>query len=63
MNSHTCSRASSPTNTAGPSERAGLTDVPVSGMPIRCTTTSAMPMATPATAGAVAMRPVTARTT
>ena len=30
-----------PTTRAGPSERAGFTEVPVSGMPMRCTITSA----------------------
>ena len=37
-----------PTTSAGPSERAGFTEVPVSGMPMRWTTTRPKPMATPA---------------
>lgn len=36
---------------AGPRLRAGLTDVPVNGMPIRCTTLSARPIARPAKPG------------
>ena len=32
---------------AGPSERAGFTEVPVSGMPIRCTTVRPIPIANP----------------
>ena len=48
MNSQTWLRAWPPTIRAGPKLRAGFTEVPVSGMPIRCTTTRAMPMARPA---------------
>jgi hypothetical protein len=32
QNSHSCSSAQPPTNSAGPVERAGLTDVFVTGM-------------------------------
>ena len=46
----------------GPSERAGFTDVPSSGMPIRWTAVSARPIARPAKPG-VAERPVTSRIT
>ena len=48
MKSQTWLSAVLPTTRAGPRLRAGLTEVPVSGMPIRCTITSAKPMATPA---------------
>ena len=48
MNSHTWLSAVPPTTSAGPRLRAGFTEVPVSGMPMRCTITSAKPMATPA---------------
>ncbi len=51
MKSHTCDSALSPTISAGPRLRAGLTEVPVSGIPIRCTTVSASPMARPAKPG------------
>ncbi len=62
MNSHTCDSAVPPSNRAGPNERAGLTEVPVSGMPTRCTAVSARPMARPARAG-VATFSVTSRMT
>lgn len=52
-----------PWNTAGPSARAGFTDVPDKGTPTKWTAVREMPMATPATAGEVAIRPVTASTT
>ncbi len=39
MNSHTWLSAVPPTTSAGPRLRAGLTEVPVSGMPMRCTIT------------------------
>ena len=48
MNSQTWLSAVPPTTSAGPNDRAGFTEVPVSGMPMRCTITSAKPMATPA---------------
>ena len=41
MNNHNWLSASPPTNRAGPMLRAGLTEVPVSGIPIRCTVPSA----------------------
>ena len=34
MNTHTCSRACPPKNNAGAKLRAGLTDVPVNGIPM-----------------------------
>ena len=37
-----------PTTSAGPRLRAGLTDVPVKGMPIRCTAVKVSPIAKPA---------------
>src|SRR5437764_607630 len=51
MNSHTCDSALCPTMTAGARLRAGLTDVPVSGMPIKCTIVRATPIARPAGPG------------
>ncbi len=48
MKSHTWLSAVPPTTRAGPRLRAGFTDVPVSGIPMRCTITSPKPMATPA---------------
>ncbi len=48
MNSHSWLSAVPPSNSAGPIERAGLTEVPSSGMPTRWTTVSATPMARPA---------------
>ena len=51
MNSQTWASGSPPANSAGPSERAGLTEVPVSGMPTRCTAVSARPIASPAKPG------------
>jgi len=44
QNSHNCSRAQPPTNSAGPVERAGLTDVLVTGMLIRWISVSASPI-------------------
>ncbi len=51
MNSQGCLSALLPTMISGPSERAGLTEVPVSGMPTRCTQVRATPMASPAAPG------------
>ena len=51
MNSHTWLRACPPTTRAGPRLRAGLTEVPVMGMPIRWTTVRPRPMARPASGG------------
>ena len=47
MKSHSCAKASPQTNTAGPKLRAGLTDVPVTGIPTMCITARAIPMAKP----------------
>ena len=62
MNSQTWASGSPPANSAGPSERAGFTDVPVRGMPIRWTAVRPRPMARPAKPGAAAL-PVTSRIT
>ena len=51
MNSHTWCRDVPPTINAGPSARAGFTEVPVIGMPIRCTTVSVRPITRPAVEG------------
>ena len=51
MNSQTWLRAVPPTIRAGPRLRAGFTDVPVIGIPTRCTTASPSPMAMAAVAG------------
>ena len=50
MNSHSCSIAQPPTNSAGPMLRAGLTDVLVIGMPTRWISTSTSPIGIPANA-------------
>ena len=47
MNNHTCRSALPPTINAGPSDRAGLTDVPVSAIPIRWTTVNPSPIESP----------------
>lgn len=62
MNSHTWFRAVPPTMRAGPRLRAGLTDVPVIGMPMRWATVSARPITVPAVA-ALPILLVTARMT
>ena len=54
MKSHSCLSASDPANSAGPIDRAGLTDVPVRLIPTKCTVASARPIASPAKPGAVA---------
>ncbi len=48
MKSQTWLSAVPPTTSAGPRLRAGFTEVPVSGIPMRWTITRAKPMATPA---------------
>ena len=48
INTHDCLSASPPKSTAGASERAGFTDVPVRLMPMICTNTSARPITMPA---------------
>ena len=50
MNSHSCSSAHPPTNSAGPMLRAGLTDVFVIGMPTRWISVSTRPIGMPANA-------------
>ncbi len=45
QNSQSCCRAMPPTNSAGPVERAGLTDVLVTGIEIRWIRVRARPMA------------------
>ena len=62
MNSHTCESALPPAKIAGPRLRAGLTEVPVSGMPTRWITPRVKPIASPAKPLA-AIRWVTASTT
>jgi len=47
-NSHNWLRAAPPASKAGPKLRAGLTDVPVIGMPTIWITVSAQPIAIPA---------------
>ncbi len=47
MNSHSWESASPPAKRAGPRLRAGLTEVPVSGMPTRWITARAMPIGRP----------------
>ena len=48
MNSQTCARACPPTTTAGPKERAGFTDRPVTLMNGKCKATSVRPTISPA---------------
>jgi len=45
IKNHTCEIAAPPTKTAGPKLRAGLTEVPSTGMPTRWIKTSLKPMA------------------
>ena len=61
MNSHSCSSAQPPTNSAGPMLRAGLTDRLVIGMPTRWISVSTSPIGMPANATA-AIRSVADRT-
>jgi hypothetical protein len=60
MNTQSWVKASPPVKSAGPMLRAGLTEVPVSGIPMMCTRVRARPMAMPATV-AFSTRRVTAR--
>ncbi len=64
MNSHTWLRAVPPTMRAGPRLRAGLTDVPVIGIPMRWTTVRLKPMTMPAVAAfaVLLVAPSTAKT-
>ena len=48
INTHNWHKACPPNTKAGPKLRAGLTEVPVSGMPIMCTNVSVKPMTRPA---------------
>lgn len=48
MKSQSCDKACPPSNRAGPMLRAGLTEVPVTGMQTMCTNTRVRPMAKPA---------------
>ncbi len=50
MNSQTWRSAVPPTTRAGPKLRAGFTDVPVMGIPMRWTTVSVSPITMPAVA-------------
>ena len=64
MNSHTWLRAVPPTMRAGPRLRAGFTDVPVIGIPMRWTTVRERPMTMPAVAAfaVLLVAPRTAKT-
>ena len=48
MNTHTCLIASFPMKIAGAKLLAGFTDVPVSGIPIKCTNVRVSPITIPA---------------
>ena len=48
INTQTCLRASPPRNSAGAKLLAGFTDVPVNGIPIKCTNTKVKPITMPA---------------
>ena len=50
INTQTCWRACPPMNNAGAKLRAGLTEVPVNGIPIMCTNAKVKPITIPATA-------------
>ena len=50
INTQTCWRACPPMNNAGAILRAGLTEVPVNGIPIMCTNARVKPITIPATA-------------
>ena len=50
MNTQTCWRATPPMNNAGAKLRAGLTEVPVNGIPIMCTNARVKPITIPAIA-------------
>ena len=50
INSQSCAIAVPPAKSAGPIERAGFTETPVTLMPTRWITTNARPMARPAIA-------------
>ena len=61
MNSHSWMIASLPAKSAGPIERAGFTDVPVSGIVAKWIIASVKPMASGARAGCSLRSSVTAR--
>jgi len=63
MKGHSWESAVGPANRAGPIDRAGLTDVPVSGMPTRWMTVRTRPMARPATPGVASTRVTSSTTT
>ena len=63
MNSHSWTIASVPAKSAGPIERAGLTDVPVAGIATKWIIGSARPIASGASAGCSLRSSVTARIT
>ena len=50
MNTQTCCKAWPPRNNAGAKLRAGLTEVPVNGIPKMCTNARVKPITIPATA-------------
>ena len=49
INTQTCLSASPPRNIAGARLLAGFTEVPVKGIPIKCTNTKVNPITIPAT--------------
>ena len=61
MNSHSWAMASTPAKRAGPIERAGFTEVPVSGIVAKWIIASDRPMAKGARAGCSLRSSVTAR--
>ena len=63
MNSHSWTIASLPAKRAGPIERAGFTEVPVSGIVAKWIIASDRPMASGARAGCSLRSSVTARIT
>ena len=63
MNSHSWTIASVPANSAGPIERAGLTEVPVAGIATKWIAASVRPIASGASAGCSMRSSVTARIT
>ena len=55
MNNHSCGNAEG-SKTAGPNDRAGLTEVPVRGIPTMWIVVRTSPMARPAKPGAASIR-------
>ena len=63
MNTHSCCNAWVPSKSAGPMERAGLTEVPVAGIATKWIAASVKPIARGASAGCSLRTSVTARIT